>query len=61
MEKHSKDQEESTSRTTGSKSCPSGPSGIRAQEHAGGCRREKISGVGVTHHPGWERSVHREG
>ena len=25
-----------------------------------GCRREKASGVGITHHPGWERLVRRE-
>ena len=35
--------------------------GIRAQEHVAGCRREKASGVGVTHNPSWERSIHCEG
>ena len=36
------------------------PEGFVAQEHVAGCRREKTSGVGVTHHPGWERLVHLE-
>ena len=37
------------------------PTGIRAQEHMVGRGREKASGVGVTHHPSWERSIHWEG
>ena len=35
--------------------------GSRAQEHVAGCRREKTPGVGIAHHPGWERPVHWEG
>lgn len=35
--------------------------GFARKSHLAGCRREKTSGVGITHHPGWERLVHWEG
>ena len=54
-----KNQEESTSRFTGSRSFNS--SGICTQEIVAGCRPEKASSVSIPHHPSRERLVHREG
>ena len=59
--KGSKNQEVSTPRIICSKSVRQNSERIRTQEYVAGCRREKTSGVGITHHPGWERLVHREG
>ena len=49
----SKDQEESTSRVMGNKSCPSELLKVLdAQEHVAACRREKTCRVSIPHHPG---------
>ena len=52
MEKGSEDQEERTSRITGSKShVRQKPRRTRTQEHVAGCRREETSRVSIPHHP----------
>ena len=64
MMESSKDQEESTSRTLDSRSCPSEllrdffEKARGTQEHIAGCRCEKTLCVSVSNHPSRKRPVH---